>query len=312
MKCTSNALPQMGEKLFLTDGGLETVLIFDRGIDLPHFAAFDLLKDDAGIEVIRDYYLPFIEIARSSNQGFVLDTPTWRASADWMTRLGHPVDAVQYFNENAAQLMLGMKQRYETAETPIVVAGAVGPRGDGYAPSNQMNAADAEAYHRVQIAALKDGGVDYVSAVTFNYVEEAIGFTLAARNLDIPATVGFTTETDGCLPGGQSLADAIRQVDQETANSPAYYMLNCAHFDHFEDSLVDGEDWTRRIGAIRANASRLSHAELDECEHLDDGDPEEFGQLCSGIRQRFADVNVFGGCCGTDHRHVEAASRLVA
>jgi len=306
MNIENSALPQMGEKIFLTDGGLETVMIFHEGLELPCFAAFDLLKDNSGTNTLRKYYRPFINSALDGRMGFILDTPTWRASSDWMPQLGHQVHEVDDFNKKAVALMQELRQEFQTADTPMVISGAIGPRGDGYTPGVQMTVDEACDYHLPQARALAEGGADLLSAITMNYIAEAIGIVQAAKQVGLPTVIGFTTELDGQLPDGDTLEEAILRVDRETDGEPAYYMVNCAHFDHFSSALVDGADWVTRIRGVRANASRLSHAELDECEVLDDGDPQEFGALCAELHSRFSGLTIFGGCCGTDHRHVDA------
>jgi S-methylmethionine-dependent homocysteine/selenocysteine methylase len=135
------------------------------------------------------------------------------------------------------------------------------------------------------------------------YVDEAIGVTRAAQDAVIPAAISFTVETDGDLPSGQALGEAIEEVDRATDSGPAYYMINCAHPTHF-DSVLDGGDWVGRIRGLRANASTCSHAELDEAEDLDDGDPQDLGARYGELRDRLPALNVVGGCCGTDHRHI--------
>jgi len=281
-------------------------MIFHEGLELPCFAAFDLLKDEQGTRTLRDYYRPFIRSAIDGGMGFLLDTPTWRASSDWMPQLGYEAGQVDEFNRKAVALMQELRDEYQTEESPMLISGAIGPRGDGYVPDAGMTPDESRDYHLPQVRALAAAGADLVSAVTMNTIAEATGIVKAAQEVGLPVVIGFTTELDGCLPDGDTLANAILSVDRETANGPAYYMVNCAHFDHFTDALVDGADWVNRIRAVRANASRLSHAELDECEVLDDGDPHEFGQLAARLRSRFSSLTVFGGCCGTDHRHVDA------
>ncbi len=311
MCIASNVLTQIEEKVFLTDGGLETVMIFHEGLELPCFAAFDLLKDDDGTNTLHKYYRPFIDAAIKGRMGFILDTPTWRASSDWMPQLGHQVQDVEDFNRKAVELMQALRKEHQTADTPMIISGAIGPRGDGYTPGAQMTADEACEYHLPQAQALATAGADLLSAVTMNYIAEAVGIVRAAKQVGLPVVIGLTTETDGCLPDGDTLQDAIHRVDQETDNGPAYYMLNCAHFDHFQDALIDGAEWVTRIRAVRANASRQSHAELDEAEVLDDGNPQEFGELCVNLHNRFSGLTIFGGCCGTDHRHVDAVRRAI-
>ena len=301
------SLPLTPERIYLTDGGLETTLIFHNDMDLPCFAAFGLLKDKAGREMLRTYFRRYADLAVESSCGFIFESPTWRASRDWGVELGYDEQQIEAFNRDAVELMKSIRDEYEQDESPMVVSGNVGPRGDGYVVGQQMTAEEARTYHQHQVDALVDAGADVISAITMTYVDEAIGIVKAAQQLDCPTVIGFTTETDGKLPSGMTLEDAIRAVDEASDNGPAYYMVNCAHFDHFSSSLADDAGWTQRIRGIRANASRLSHAELNEAEELDDGNPEEFGDLCRQLHRRFPNLFVFGGCCGTDHRHVDAA-----
>ncbi len=299
-------LPQLNGHRLLTDGGLETTLIFHDGIDLPHFAAFDLLRTTQGRAALKAYYRRYARIATAQGLGFVLDSPTWRASRDWGDRLGYSRTALEAVNREAIDLMFELRTAHDTAVTPFVVSGNIGPRGDGYQPETIMSAAAAQAYHAEQIATFAAAGVDMVSAFTMTHAEEAIGIARAASAAGVPAVLSFTVETDGRLPSGQGLGAAIEQVDAETGASAAYFMINCAHPTHFEHTLVGGAAWTRRIRGLRANASRLSHAELDAAETLDDGNPQELGEQYAALLAHLPELTVLGGCCGTDHRHVKA------
>jgi S-methylmethionine-dependent homocysteine/selenocysteine methylase len=294
-------LPQLDGELFLTDGGIETVLIFHEGLELPAFAAFDLLKDDAGTEALRRYYDPYASLARDHAAGFVLESPTWRASARWGAELGYNEADLSRVNRKAIALMEEVRDAY-TDVGPVVISGCIGPHDDGYRPGETLSADAAQDYHAAQIATFADTAADMVSAITMTYADEALGISRAAREAGIPAAISFTVETDGCLPSGQPLADAIELVDSDTP--PAYYMINCAHPTHFEAVL--SEPWARRIHGLRANASTKSHAELDEAEELDTGDPDDLGARYAALRERLPALNVLGGCCGTDHRHVTA------
>jgi S-methylmethionine-dependent homocysteine/selenocysteine methylase len=236
--------------------------------------------------------------------GFVLESPTWRASADWGDKLGYSSADVVAVNRDSVQLMHDLRARHETATSPMVVSGCIGPRGDGYDPGQVMSALDAETYHRLQITAFADAGADMVSAITMTNANEAIGITRAAAKAGLPVAISFTVETDGRLPTGQSLVDAVCEVDVVTGNGPAYYMINCAHPTHFQKELGN-EPWTRRVGGLRANASRRSHQELNDSPDLDAGNPVELGGEYRELLQRHPQINVLGGCCGTDHRHIE-------
>ncbi|MCF8466461.1 MAG: homocysteine S-methyltransferase family protein [Sneathiella sp.] len=301
-----NQLPQIGEKIFLTDGGLETTLLFHEGFDLPYFAAFDLLRDVKGKQAIENYLLKYISIAKDNGTGIILDTPTWRASRDWGDLLGYSPEALDAVNRESVELLKGIRDAHETETTKCVINGVIGPRGDGYNPSFFMSAAEAADYHRAQITSFADAGADMITAVTITYAEEAIGITRLGVEAGIPVVISFTVETNGNLPTGEPLQQAIEKTDRETGNGPAYYMINCAHPTHFENVLKTGGSWRSRIGGLRANASRLSHAELDEAEELDDGNPAEFGEQHVKLAKYLPNLAVIGGCCGTDHRHVGA------
>ncbi|OGB24816.1 MAG: homocysteine methyltransferase [Burkholderiales bacterium RIFCSPLOWO2_02_FULL_57_36] len=306
-----NRLPQLKDQRFMTDGGLETTLIFHDGVDLPAFAAFDLLKDDEGIALLRSYFKRYAELARVHRLGLILESPTWRANADWGARLGYDALALADANRKAIGLMLEIRDAYETAETKIVISGNLGPRGDGYQAGARMTVGEAQNYHAPQIDTFAQTDADMVGAFTMNYVEEAIGITAAAKACAMPAAISFTLEIDGKLPSGDTLADAIARTDAETGAYPAYYMINCAHPTHFEHVLRDGGAWTKRIRGLRANASARSHAELDESTELDDGNPEELGVQYRELRSLLPQLTVVGGCCGTDHRHVAAICKAM-
>ncbi len=307
-----SALPQLNGDLFLTDGGLETSLIFHDGFDLPYFAAFDLLKNDEGRDAIRNYFQPYLKIAKDHGVGFVLESATWRASSDWAEQLGYTPDALSDANRKAVEMLREIRDEHETDKTKVVISGNIGPRGDGYSPDTLMTEDEAERYHSVQIGTFANTEADVITAITMTHAEEAIGVVRAAKAVGMPVVISFTVETDGKLPTGQTLKEAIEQVDNVTDNGPAYYMINCAHLTHFEGALAAGEEWIKRIRGLRANASALSHAELDEAEELDEGNPEEFGTQHGELRSAFTHFNVFGGCCGTDHRHVEKVCKAVA
>jgi S-methylmethionine-dependent homocysteine/selenocysteine methylase len=303
-------LPQLdAARPFLTDGGLETTLIFHRGLDLPCFAAFDLLKDEGGRDELRAYFAPYVALARERDVGFVVDTATWRANPDWARQLGYSLDDLDAANRSAVVLAEDIRAAGEAQGTPIVIDGVIGPRGDGYDPRALMSSDEAERYHGRQVATFADSAVDMVTAVTMTNAEEAIGIACAARAHDLPAVISFTLETDGRLPDGQPLPDAIARVDAETSGSVAYFMINCAHPSHFADVVAEDGAWRERIGGLRANASAKSHAELDEADELDEGDPDALGAQHRALRPRLGAVAVLGGCCGTDCRHVEAIAR---
>lgn len=305
-------LPQVNDRLFLTDSGLETTLIFRDHLDLPAFAAFVLLETRAGRERLRAYFERHAAIARAHGAGFIAESPTWRANADWGRTLGYDEERLAAINRTAISELADMRARQgETPET-FVISGCVGPRYDGYDARVTMSAREAEHYHDTQIQTFADAPVDLVSALTITNVEEAIGITRAALRVSLPVVISFTVETDGRLPSGASIEAAIRDVDAATDRGPAYYMINCAHPAHFSDPLCAGRLWPLRLRGVRANASRHSHAELDGATTLDDGDPVELAMEYRYLVTTLPQLSILGGCCGTDDRHVAAIAEACA
>lgn len=303
-------LPQFGSAVLLTDGGIETSLIFGEGVELPQFAAFPLLADEAGRATLARYFAPYLAIARSAHCGFVAESATWRASPDWAERLGFDLDQLAELNRRGIETLAEEREPFEAATAqPLVLSGCIGPRGDAYHPLSEMAASAACDYHAWQVETFAVTGADMVSALTVGYSGEAIGIVRAAERAGIPASISFTVETDGRLPSGERLDDAIRRVDDATGGAAAYYMVNCAHPMHLAPELRRGGQGLLRIRGLRANASTRSHAELDAAEELDAGDPEQLADAYQRVLGLLPNARVLGGCCGTDHRHIAAIAR---
>lgn len=297
-----DSFPPTNADLFLAYVGMETDLIFNQGVDLPGFASYPLLKTTEGRKLLKGYLEDLIALGKETHSGVVLESPTWVANRDRGAAIGYEFGELEQLNQDAIAMMATV--RSESDHAPIIISANIGPRDDAYAPEAQMNADEAESYHSEQVSALADTDVDVISGYTLAYPSEAIGMVRAARRFKLPVVISFTVETDGRLPTGASLEDAISEVDAATDGYAAYYMINCAHPEHFSGVLEDAP-WMQRVGGIIANASRCSHAELDEAEELDDGNPTELGKQLSDIRRRFPQIRVLGGCCGTDMRHMK-------
>ncbi len=298
----TGALPQLAGRPVVTDGGLETDLVYHHGFDLPEFAAFPLVDDERGREALLRYYGEYVDIAARAGIALQLETPTWRASRDWGPRLGYSERDLRRVNVDAVRLLQGL--RATTDLETFLISGNLGPRGDGYVAGDTVDPDDAAAYHSFQIEAFAEAGVDLVTALTLTGTGEAIGIVRAARDAGLPVAVSFTVEQDGRLPDGTPLADAITQVDAE--GGPDYFMVNCAHPTHVAPGLEGDGDWRSRIHGLRANASTLSHAELDVATELDEGDPVALAGAHDELRAQLPNLCLVGGCCGTDARHVAA------
>ena len=299
-------LPQLNGDPFLTDGGIETTMVFKEGVELPHFAAFNMLKETSQRKMLDVYFHNFCQMASDYKVGFILEAVTWRASSDWAKKLGYTESSLIRILHESIEMFEPYRSQYENENTKVVFSGCIGPRGDGYVPGSQMTTAEAQDYHSLQVKTFADTEADMITALTLNYVEEAIGITHAAKRFDMPVVISFTVETDGHLPTGQSLKEAIEQVEEETDSAPIYYKINCAHPTHFMDVVSTNDSWLCKIRSVRANASCMSHAELDESEELDEGDPKELAKLYKQLRVKLPNLNVLGGCCGTDHQQYSA------
>ena len=303
-------LPQLTGEFFLTDAGLETDLIFNHGIEIREFAAHTLLPDEIGRRALANYLRGFLKLANECNAGLILDSQTWKAHPHWASDLGTSLTELEKANHDAVGFIVSLRDEFSTNNKAIVLNGILGPRGDAYAPEGRLAAHEAEDYHSRQVGWLAETEVDMVTGMTFTQSDEAIGLIRAAQKAELPVVISFTVETDGRLPSGQPLEEAIRSVDTATDGGAEYFMLNCAHPEHFFDRLVEA-DWSLRIRGVRCNASRRSHAELDQCEELDAGNPDELALQYESILSTMPWINVFGGCCGTDLHHVSRIAHLL-
>ena len=294
------------DKPLLIDGGLETTMVFHHGIELNHFAAFELLNKPKTRDLIMAYYRKYLNLAKAYGTGFILESATWRANPDWGAELGFSKKELSDINRLAIQQLHALKKSYANTINPIMVSGGIGPRSDGYVVTNKMDIDTAKAYHALQIEAFSQAGADMATALTLNYIDEGLGIAAAARTVGLPIALSFTVETDGNLPSGETLQEAIETIDHGTDNYPMYYMINCAHPSHFAHQLKADSQWRERIMGIRANASHKSHAELDEATTLDTGDAEDLAIWYKTLRTWLPNLRVYGGCCGTDESHIEA------
>lgn len=290
---------------WVTDAGLETDVIFHRGIDLPDFAAFPLVEDEPGRRELDSYYRGFVEVAAGAGAGLLLETPTWRANPDWGARLGYDAEALRRVNVRAVEALRALAAEVRDRVADVQVVGSLGPRGDGYV-AGEVDADQASDYHRAQLAAFAEAGADLATAYTLTTVAEAIGVVRAAGDVGLPVAVAFTVETDGRLPDGTPLGAAVTALDEQTAAGAAHLLVNCAHPDHVAGGIDDGAPWLGRVAGVRVNSSRLSHAELDEAEELDEGDLADLAATTRGLLDRLPAARIVGGCCGTDVRHVAA------
>ncbi len=303
------------QKTFLTNAGTETYLVFQQGFDLPEFCAFAVHENEAEWnKLVEDYLHPILDTAASSGYGLMLDVLVWRAHGDFVEKLGRPRDEVAVINRRAVELARTAVEQWRasskiTAESfPVLIVADTGPRGDGYQVSDSdVTADEACAYHRDQLQALADTGVDLVCALTMTTAQESVGIARAAASAGLPVIISPTVETDGRLPDQSTLGDFIETVDRETNSSPLFYMVNCAHTTHLMPTLEQASNvqaaWLSRFRGFRANASAKSHEELDNSTELDRGDVAQLATQIREMKEKYQ-LCVIGGCCGTDHEHL--------
>jgi S-methylmethionine-dependent homocysteine/selenocysteine methylase len=303
-------LPQLNGQNMACGWGFETWLQFKDGFELRHFCAFELLNDTRGLACLTDYHRKLVEGAVEHGFGVINDGLHYRASSDWGNMIGFSREALAEINIRGIEFYKDFAREYQSDTTPMLVGGSIGPRGDAYDIGRVESAAEAEDYHSEQIITLRDAGADLVTAATFSNVEEAIGFARAAKAAHIPSVISMVAK-GGNLNDGTPLADAVTRIDAATGNAPLYYMVNCTHPTEFEPGLTEGE-WTKRLGGFLPNAVAMELLSLCSLGHLEDGDPEELGGQMAALSKRFPHVYVWGGCCGTDGRHIGQIARQVS
>jgi S-methylmethionine-dependent homocysteine/selenocysteine methylase len=309
---TKQTLPQIAGHGMASGYGNETWLQYVDGFELRHFCAFELLDDPRGRVCMTDYHRKIVEAAVANGFGVINEGIHYRASRDWGALIGYSRDGLEEINIRGIEFYRDFAREYGSPETPMIVGGCIGPRGDAYETGRLPDAAEAEDYHSEQIATFMKAGADMVTAATFSGVEEAIGLTRAASAAGMPVAVSFFARTKGGrLEGGETLEEAIAAVDAATDNVPLYYMVNCSHPAEFEPGLTPG-DWTQRLGGFMPNAVAMETLTLCSLGHLEDGDPKELGGQMADLAKRYPHVNVWGGCCGTDGRHIGEITKQVS
>lgn len=296
-------LPQLNGHDVATQGGMETWLQYVDGFELQHFCFFDLLNNSKAVTALRDYHRKIIEAVIPHGFGILAEGLHYRASRDWGELLGYSREGLVEINFRGVEFYKELADEYESGDNPMPIGGVIGPRGDAYEIGKTPDAAEAEEYHSEQIQTLTDAGVDMITAATLSFVDEAIGIARAAKSAQIPIVLSFFTNSDGNLESGPTVREAIEAVDAATDSAPAYYMINCSHPLEFEPALEEAE-WTRRLGGFMPNAVASEKLSLCTLGHLEDGDPEELGHQMGSLARRFPHMTVWGGCCGTDSRHL--------
>jgi homocysteine S-methyltransferase len=295
--------------LYLTEGGQETELMYKHGHELPEFAMYPLLDDDDAVADLTDMYTRYLEIA--ARHGFValMGGLDYRASPDWAGKLGISDDGLAEYQLRSIAFLRDVARPFADRVPEVLVAGVVGPRGDAYGQDRTITAEEAEDYHSVQVATLRDAGVDLVSAMTFNSPAEAVGVSRAVAAAGLPLSMSFLVDRAGRVLTGPTMAETVAHVDEQAGDArPDFYGINCSHPEEFEAALTPGP-WLQRLRSLRPNASKAEKQALCQIGHLEAGEPEVLGAEMAALVERLPAVDVVGGCCGTWDDHLGAMAQ---
>ena len=306
----SEFLPRVDGTYYLTEGGIETEIMYKYGFELPHFAMFPLLDNPEALTAMKGIWQRSLRAAADNGFNAIMNGVDYRASPDWGALLGYTPDGLASMQMRAIDFLRDVARDFEQDIDTIIISGTIGPRGDAYSRNETITADVAEEYHSVQLATLKKAGVDMAWAMTFNNIPEAVGTIRAAENTGIPIAMGLSLDSSSRLNSGPSMAEAVPEIDAQTNSAAAFFGLNCSHPLEFEPAL-DGGEWMKRLRSIRPNASPMDKIALCKIGHLEDGDPDELAQQMLDVARRMPHMDIFGGCCGTDERHLSKIAATV-
>lgn len=300
---------QCSDRTFLTEGGTETEIMFRYGHDFPHFAMFELLKNERAMADLRDMYTQYLDVVAETGFAALLSGLDYRASPDWGRLLGYSPQGLADVQVQCIDFLRDVAAPYAGQISEICYAGIIGPRGDAYGSGGTMTADEAQDYHSTQLTTLKGLDVDLAWAATFNNIPEAVGVARAAASIGVPVCIAFTLTSDHRLRSGPSLREAVETVDRETGDArPIGYGINCSHPLEYAPALEPG-DWFRRVRSIRPNAALMDKIALCKLNHLEEGDPVELGQQLGDLARDNPQIDMWGGCCGSWDKHLREIAR---
>jgi S-methylmethionine-dependent homocysteine/selenocysteine methylase len=310
MVSNSSFPPHEEGRFYLTEGGTETELMYKHGFDLPHFAMFPLLDNPNALSKMKDMFRSYLDVAAKHKFCALMGGLDYRASPDWGELLGYSPASLSDANLQSIEFLREIASEYSSQIPQILIQGLIGPRGDAYERNETITENEAEDYHSVQLETLKKANVDSALAITFNNIPESVGVARAAAGIGVPLGISLTLDSNSKLHSGPSLAEAITTIDEETGESPAYYLINCSHPLEFEPAIEPGA-WIQRVRGVRPNASKMEKMALCKLGHLEDGDPVELGLLCGDLARRYPHMDIWGGCCGTWDNHLHEIAKNV-
>ncbi|MCB8822139.1 homocysteine S-methyltransferase family protein [Microvirga rosea] len=301
--------------VFLTDGGIETRLIYEFSLGLRDFASFPELFDSRGRAALRKVYTSYLDVAAQSGRPMLIGSPTWRAHPDGLRHagFGEPDDLTRV-NTEAVSFLRELRREMKL-EKQVYIAGVIGPRGDGYRAEGAPQTEEAQHYHHAQARALADAGVDFLYAPTFASRTELIGVALAMAGTGCTYALAPVINGHGDLPDGSSLSEVISFIDATVQPRPLYYLTGCVHASTFSDAVADDDRlqplMPKRLVGMKANASALPPEKLNDLDHVEGDEPAAFARGILNLHNKYS-LRILGGCCGTDAGHIRALAEGLA
>ncbi|MBW2409401.1 MAG: homocysteine S-methyltransferase family protein [Deltaproteobacteria bacterium] len=296
--------------VILTEGAVIERLRRDPAVELdPYIANAGLIYDQAGKQAMTRIYRQYIDIASRYRLPMIVSAPTWRASSERINKSAY--SGRETMVKDCADFINRIRQDVSQSADCIYIAGLIACRGDSYEPREALTADKAEAYHRLQAQELAHAGVDFILAATLPAVSEALGIAAALSQCAIPYSLSFVIRSDGRVLDGTPLQAAIEKIDAAVNPGPLFYQINCVHPAIFRKAIEQSEPGFDRLLGLQANTSEKSPEELDGLGYLDTSEPEEFAESMLALHTHFG-LKIIGGCCGTDHRHIEEIAKRLS
>jgi S-methylmethionine-dependent homocysteine/selenocysteine methylase len=298
----------------LTEGAVIERLKRNPSIDLdPHILHAGLIYDDRGRSALERIYRGYIEIGIKYNLPFLVSAPTWRANPERIkaSKFHHR----KSLNADCVRFIQSLRKTYKDGSKGIYIGGLMACHGDAYRPEETLSVMDAANFHKSQAAMLAESEVDFILAATLPAVSEARGMAAALSDFKIPYILSFVIRPDGTILDGTPLHQAFDQIDAAIQHPPFFYLINCVHpsvFSHaLKSEVVLSNSVLKRLWGLQANTSAKSPEELDGLSELDGSEPRSFARELLALYHTFG-IKIIGGCCGTDHHHIEAIAEEIS
>ena len=275
-------------------------------IDGP-VAMASLVYSARGRHALEELWKQYLSIAERYAFPFLATTPTRRCNRERLARSEYDDNILQ---DN----MRLLREAVAGARVPTFSGGLMGCRGEAYTGQGCLTEGEAREFHRWEAEGFRAAGAEFLLAALMPTLPEARGMAAAMGSTGLPSIISFTLQRNGRLMDGTALHDAITAIDTLSSPPPLCYMANCVHPRIVAEALScpwnQTETVRTRFLGIQANASPLSHAELDHAVELHQSPPEDLARDMAFLHKRFG-LRLFGGCCGTDDRHMEAIARVL-